>query len=315
MNSHWRLSSLAKQSRHSLSVMADAETQIPFTVLVGENYSPTILVIAGVHGDEYEGPSAIYGVVEELDPKSLKGSIIFVPVANPAAFAAATRLHPADGDDLNRLFPGNPEGSDSARLAHVLFQEFVMVSESILSLHGWSKEAKVLPYVEHSEGGSDAAMVSREAAMATGLDYVHPYQWEQGLLCAAALRHGIPAIEVEIGGMGTVTAIGQALCRDVISRFLAYFQVIASPVAPNPLVRTIGHSDLLASASGLFRSYVDLGDPVKQNQLLATVQGIDGTVRSEVRAPRDGIVGLVRVLSSVKQNDLLAQLFWDRERL
>jgi predicted deacylase len=314
MNSQWQLSTMAKLTRHSLSIMADAETRIPFTVLVGENYTPTILVIAGVHGDEYEGPSAIYDVVEELDPKLLKGSIIFVPVANPQAFAAATRLHPADGGDLNRLFPGNPEGSDSARLAHLLFQEFVMVSESILSLHGWSKEAKVLPYVEHSENGGDAAMVSREAAIATGLAYVHPYQWEEGLLCAAALRHGIPAIEVEIGGMGTVTMNGQSLCRDVMLRFLAHAQVIAWPLAPNPLVRTIGHSDLFASASGLFRSYVELGDSVKQNQLLATIHDIDGTNKNEVRAPRSGIVGLVRVLASVKQNDLLIQLFWERDR-
>ena len=314
MNSQWCLSTLAKHSRHSLSLVADEETQIPFTVLVGQNYSPAILVIAGVHGDEYEGPSAIFDVMEELNPESLQGSIIFVPVANPAAFAAATRLHPADGGDLNRLFPGNPEGSPSARLAHLLFQEFMMVSESILSLHGWSKEAKVLAYVEHSEDGSDAAMVSRTAAVAIGLDYVHPYQWKEGLLCAAALRRGIPAIEVEIGGMGTITTNGQALCRDVISRFLAYFQVIDSPIAPNPGVCTIGHSDLLASASGLFRRYVHLGDSVKQNQLLATVHSIDGKLRNEVRAPRDGIVGLVRVLSSVKPNDLVIQLFWEREQ-
>jgi predicted deacylase len=313
MSSQWSMSSLDKRSHNSLSLTVDGEMPIPFTVLVGEKRAPAILVIAGVHGDEFEGPAAICELVEELKPECLHGSIIFVPVANPAAFAAATRCHPFDGGDLNRSFPGDPDGSATGRLAHILFQELALRSDYILSLHGWSKECVVLPYVEYPEGGGEAEVVSREAARASGFEWVHPYQWSDGLLCATALRHGIPAIEAEIGGLGSISPSGQALCKAVILRFLAHFGIIETAPPREEPVRTIGHSDLRASHAGLFRSNVQLGDPVRVGEPLATIRGIDGKSRETIYATRDGVVGLVRVLASVQPNDLLLQLFWEKE--
>jgi predicted deacylase len=313
MSSQWSMSSLEKRSRNSLWLTVDGETQVPFTVLVGEEHAPALLIIAGVHGDEYEGPAAIYEAVEELKPEFLQGSIIFVPVANPAAFAAATRCHPFDGGDLNRSFPGDPDGSATSRLAHVLFQELALHSNYILSLHGWSKECMVLPYVEYPQGRGEAELVSQQAARASGFEWVYPYQWSDGLLCAAALRHGIPAIEAEIGGLGGISPAGQALCHAVILRFLAHFGIIDTAPAVEKPARTIGHSDLRAAQAGLLRSHVQLGDPVRVGDPLASIRGMDGRVGETVYATRDSIVGLVRVLASVQPGDLLLQLFWERE--
>jgi uncharacterized protein len=313
MSAQWSMSSLEKRSRNSLLLTVDGETQIPFTVLVGEKHAPVILIIAGVHGDEFEGPAAIYESIEGLKPECLQGSIIFVPVANPAAFATATRCHPFDGGDLNRSFPGDPDGSATSRLAHVLFQELALHSNYILSLHGWSKECIVLPYVEYPQGGGEAEVVSREAAKASGFEWVHPYQWSDGLLCAAALRQRIPAIEAEIGGLGVISPAGQELCHAVILRFLAHFGVTETAPALEEPVHTIGHSDLRASYAGLLRCHVQLGDPVRAGEPLASIRGIDGQVRETVYATRDSVVGLVRVLASVQPGDLLLQLFWERE--
>src|ERR1700693_1455009 len=142
MSAQWRMEGLATSLSHALEITTlDGLTRIPFTVFIGSDRKPVALVIAGAHGDEYEGPAAIQDLLRELDPQRMGGAIIFVPVANPAAFAAATRRHPVDNGDLNRAFPGSAQGGPTEQLAHLLLQEFALVSDCVLSLHGWSKEA------------------------------------------------------------------------------------------------------------------------------------------------------------------------------
>ena len=152
----------------------DGLTKIPFTVVIGAARTPVALVMAGAHGDEYEGPAAIQDLMLQLDPDKVRGSIIFVPVANPAAFGAATRRHPADDGDLNRAFPGRAQGSPTEQLAHLLLQEFALVADCVLSLHGWSKEASLMPYAEYAVGDTPAMKTSREAAHVLGFRYLHP---------------------------------------------------------------------------------------------------------------------------------------------
>ena len=96
-------------------------------------------------------------LAREIDPRELNGTLTIVPVANPQAFYAHTRRHPVDSvGDLNRSFPGNPNGTISERLADLLFREFVLRNDYVLSLHGWGRDATVIPYVEHQIDDSAA---------------------------------------------------------------------------------------------------------------------------------------------------------------
>jgi predicted deacylase len=314
MSSQWHLEELAKSGRYSLHLKTmDGLNTIPFTVLTGAERTPVALIIAGVHGDEYEGPAAIHTLIEELDPGKIRGSIIFVPVANPVAFAATTRRHPVDHGDLNRSFPGSPHGGPADQLAHLLIGEFALVSNCIFSLHGWSKEASVVPYAEYGEGDTPAISASREAARSLGFPYLHPYHWPAGVLGNTALTHGIPIVEAEIGGMGTITSAGQTLYRSAILRFLAHFQVLQFPTEPQPEPMIVDHSDLVASHAGLFRSSVELADTVVAGQDIGTVHALDGSLLETLRSPRSGVVAILRRLASVQPGDRLAQLFYQRE--
>ena len=312
MSSQWRIDELETTSCNSLGLRLDGSIEIPFTVIVGEQRAPAALIMAGVHGDEYEGPAAIQDLALEIDPGSVRGSIIFVPFANPAAFATATRRHPADQGDLNRSFPGNPGGSATEKLANLLFHEFALSADCILSLHGWSKEAALLPYAEYPEDTTDAARTSREAAYATGFRYLHPYRWPAGVLGEATAAYGIPIVEAEVGGIGTITSDGQRLYRDAILRFLNYFQVLEYKATAPPEPVVIGHSDLRATHAGLFRSLVNVGEDVIAGQVLGTVRGLDGTCLQTVEASGSGKIGVLRMLASVNPNDLLFQLFRKR---
>lgn len=307
MSAFWSVDQLATAARHRLTA-----GDIPFTVVAGKSRSPVCLVMAGVHGDEYEGPAAIHDLCAELAPAAISGTVVFVPVANPRAFAAATRRHPDDDGDLNRAFPGNPDGGPTERLAHLLMQEFILGADCVLSLHGWSKEAMVMPYVECPEGEGSAAIRSRAAAQALGFEYVHPYAWPAGVLGWATVPHGIPTIECEIGGMGTTTTEGRAQYRDVILRFLAHFDVLCYDAPPAPQARLIGHTEVLAQHSGLFRSSRKLGESLHAGERFGDICSMSGERREPVCASADGFLGLLRTLASVRLGDLVAQIFWER---
>jgi predicted deacylase len=288
--------------------------EIPFHVFVGRASKPRVLLIAGVHGDEYESVAALHDIASEIKPDDLRGTLTIVPVANPQAFYAGTRRNPVDLGDLNRSFPGNPKGTTSERVADLLFQNLVLTSDGVLSMHCWSKEATVVPYVEYSADHTEVGRKSFAAARALGLKFLHPYTWHPGLLVAAATRHGIPSIESEVGGMGTVTLDGQRTYRNMIYRFLRHWRLLESSAvcqdAPDPNPEIINHSDCLSNHTGLFRSCVNVGDMVKRGALLGTVHDLTGKCIEQARASRDGVVGILRTLASVQPGDRLVQLFW-----
>jgi N-alpha-acetyl-L-2,4-diaminobutyrate deacetylase len=323
MPDRWELGELKLRSHSLLKLELSGfgggiQLEIPFHVLLGKSRKPQVLLIAGVHGDEYEGVAALQDVAKEIDPGAVNGSIVIVPVANPQAFYAGTRRNPVDLGDLNRSFPGNADGSMSERLADLLFRSFVLGSDAVLSMHGWSREATVIPYVEYPAGRSGAGEKSFAIARALGVEFLHPYLWPSGLLVASATQQGIPSVEVEVGGMGTVTPSGLKSYRDIIYRFLGHMKLLdlndtQTDLSP-PVHKLVGHSDCLSNHAGLFRSRVNVGDPVKEGELLGTVHNLAGDCVEDVHSPRAGAVAILRTFSSVQPGDRLIQVFWESGR-
>lgn len=317
----WEPGKLKLCSRSLLKVEVPGYTgnirmEVPFFVLVGKERQPRTLIIAGVHGDEYEGVAVLQDLAREIDPSDLRGTLTIVPVANPQAFFAHTRRHPVDLGDLNRSFPGNPDGTISERLADLLFRELVLGNDYVLSMHCWGHDATVIPYVEHRIDESPVGRKAAAAALALGLEFVHPYQWPEGLMALSALRHGIAAIEPEVGGLGTLTEAGQRAYRTIAYRFLDHLQMVAPPEtgldAPHPKSKIVDHTDCLANHAGLLRRYVNAGDPVSQSHLIGTICDLAGEILEEIRAPRGGTVAIVRVFSSIHPGERVAQLFWEK---
>ena len=316
----WDPNRLKLTSRNRLKIKLTGYTgtlrvEIPFYVLVGKRREPGILILAGVHGDEYEGVAALQDLAREVDPKKLMGTLTLVPVVNPQAFYAGTRRNPVDFGDLNRSFPGNPDGTPSERLAHTLFQELVLGNDCLLSMHGWSKESQVVTYVECPAGNSAACRKSYAAARALGQEYLHPYVWPKGVLGEAAIKYGIACIEPEVGGMGTVTREGQRTYREMVYRLLSHWKMTdltteLNRPASNPKI--IGHSDVFANHSGLFRCHAGVGGSVKKEELLGEIRGLGGERLEEVRAPRAGLVGVLRTFASVQPGDRLVQIFYEK---
>src|SRR3989475_3709523 len=189
--------------RFDVTTTPDGSTlSIPLNVITGTRRHPRLLAVAGHHGDEHEGPSALISLWHSLRPESLRGSLVMIPVLNPPAFQAVRRASLEDGLDINRIFPGNSRGTVTERLADALCAHLMRAPELVLSMHGWSAGYLVEPYVEYPKSGK-VSEVRRLAARAFGLGYVNPLEAGPGRLLTVASAMGIPIIEVEIGGQAT----------------------------------------------------------------------------------------------------------------
>jgi predicted deacylase len=255
-------------------------------------------------------------VAKEIDPRRLQGTLILVPVANPMAFYAGARRTPADLGDLNRSFPGAPDGTMSERLANFLFTEFVLGNDFVLSMHCFGHTTTTVPYVEYPDEPTALGRKAFAAAMALGLEYAHPYTWHPGLLGSQAMRSGIPAIEPEVGGIGTITSGGQQAYRQIVYALLTHLKMLpADPAHQAESEHTsmiVDHTDVLANFAGLFRTDIRLGQRVEKNELLGFVHDLAGAPLQELRAPKAGIVAIQRTFASVQPGDRLFQLFWEK---
>jgi predicted deacylase len=264
--------------------------------------------VAGVHGDEVEGQYVLQDLAQELDPGELYGTMVLVLCANPLAARAGRRVAPEDGVDLNRVFPGDPQGSVSQRLAAALF-ELARGAEGVITLHGWSTPGEVLAYVEYPRGAGETEMASRAMARASGLERVRPLEWPRGLLPAAAVRRGIPAIEFEVGGRGASRPENRALYRNVILNVLRHLGILFGDPQPAPVIREIRAHPVHAPVAGMVRCCVELGEQVRAGQRVATIADLDGRGLAELAAPVEGEVGAVRHLARAQAGDAVVTVF------
>src|SRR4051794_37580115 len=169
------------------------EWELVLFVATGRRPGPTLAVLAGVHGDEYEGPVAIADLLAEIDPAEIAGTLIALPVANPPAFAAGSRTSPLDGLNLARAFDGNAAGSATERLAWTIAQEVIGVADALIDLHSGGLAYAMATLIGYCNLGNAVGQRSRDLALAFGA----PVIWEHpeiapGRTLSAALDRGIP---------------------------------------------------------------------------------------------------------------------------
>jgi predicted deacylase len=169
------------------------ELFIPLHRLEGRAPGPTLGISAVTHGDEPLTNEVIRQVLMQVDPASLRGSILAIPVVNPLAFEALTRHTPIDQLDLNRNFPGSPGGWLSEQMAHVLTTKYVSQLDVHVDLH----TGGVFPTVDYVY----IFEASRDLSLAFGSRYLFaPSQPYQGTFAVASRQKGIPFFTAELGG-------------------------------------------------------------------------------------------------------------------
>ena len=167
----------------------------PILVVNGRLAGPTLCLTAAIHGDELNGIEMVRRVVHNLDPEKLSGAVLGVPIVNLQEFWRGSRYLP-DRRDLNRYFPGNPNGSAASRIAHAFFTEIVAHCDALIDLHTGSFERANLPQLRADLRDPDIVTMTQGFG-ATVILHSEPVD---GTLRYAATAADIPAVTLEAGG-------------------------------------------------------------------------------------------------------------------
>ena len=283
----------------------------PVLEAVGARDGPRVCVLAGVHGCEYSSIAAVRQFMRELDVSAVIGSIVGVPIVSPTSFVARSPfVAPEDGRNINRSFPGDPEGTFTDVLAHHVFSEFIAGSDVLIDLHGGDMVEALEPFalIDDSLVRDDAERLAR----AYGLRYVicdttNPLG---GTTSAAAAAAGIPGITAEAGGRGLLEpAEVQRHLRGLRSTLRAAGALDGEPDPPPPGQQLVERLQWLRSpAAGWWQPAVAVGDAIAAGTHLGDVLNGFGDAAESVTARDAGVVLCVTSSPAVQADGLLLGL-------
>ena len=297
-----------KHSRRERALKVSCLPDVNVVEIFGERPGPTIAFVAGVHGDEVE----CIGVLEDwLETAQIEtGVVIVIAIANPAALAVGTRRGP-DDVDLNRVAPGNPASEKpSVRLAAAL-HEALRFADAVVTLHSIGRSGETIPYVEFPDGRSSAPEVTASAqrlALKLGLPWAESWDWPRGLLPAALVRDGVPAVEVEIGGLGRTTHEGNAIGLSAINHALSHFGMAGEPEESQTPTLAVRHT-FIAPSEGRVRQRALLGQRVAAGEVVAEIRDAKSSSCTVLTAPADGTMAIHCTHGQVLAGEEVAVLF------
>ena len=282
--------------------------EIPVILMNGRDDGPVLWIDGAVHGDEPEGPLAVLRLMEQLDPARLRGAVIGVPVVNVGAFEASQRGNPGDlfTYDLNRIYPGRPEGHLTERVAYAHYTTLVEHADMEIAVHSGGAHS----YLAYAQFFSPTASgLELAKSMGPRWDLLLKSFSDRGSPQAAMKQHRKPAITVELGGLcdtfpGRYQGNAGALA-DAFLNVMRHYKMI--PGTPQYAARwMVGQQKtvVLAPASGLWVSEPSvLRQRVREGDRLARIYDLSGQVVADVRAPFDGIPFGMRTNPSVQLGD------------
>lgn len=282
---------------HSTNDSAWQSVRIPIYCLNGAP-GPTTLVVGGVHGDEFEGPVAISTLCHELDVRDLIGRLIAIPAMNLPAVMAGTRLSPADGANLNRVFPGDPHGTLTSRMARALTDRLVVLADHVIDLHSGGRSLLFAPCtLLHAVEPPSLMAKALRAAQAFGAPFTVVLREDHAdvMLDAVVEGAGKVMLSSELGGSGVLTRESAGLAKSGLLRALAALGHLAKP-SSGPPTRTLSvpqtGTQVLADDSAIFEPFVTLGGEVTKGATLGVMHRVDriGRPPEAVLAPTSGVV-------------------------
>jgi predicted deacylase len=276
-----------------------AELGIPVIVVNGVEDGPVLCVDAGVHGDEYDGMETVRRIAAELDPATLRGTFVGIPCMNLTAFDAATRTSGLDHANLNRIFPGDAEGSVSLRLAATFVEQVIPAIDVLVDLHTGGTFGEIAPLAIVQRG-------FEELATDLGLAAGHELIWKGGswggTARASTLQAGKPAVTIEAGG-GTYREEIVDLHAGSVRNILRHLDMIDGDALLREKYTAVTGTFARSKAGGFFLATAKPGESCAAGELIGTVVDHFGTVREEVIAPVDGLVLWVRRIRTVQPGD------------
>ncbi|HVY43949.1 MAG TPA: succinylglutamate desuccinylase/aspartoacylase family protein [Hyphomicrobiaceae bacterium] len=291
---------------------------LPVHVLHGPRPGPAMFVSAAIHGDELNGVEIIRRVLRTLQPGNISGTLLCVPVVNAYGFIGRSRYLP-DRRDLNRAFPGSPDGSLAARLASLFLKEVVKRCQFGIDLHTAAVHRVNLPQIRADFRTRPRC---RELSEAFGAQVVLESPERAGSLRRAAREVGVDVLVYEGGEGLRFDEFAIKAGVDGIANVMLRSGMLELPDGVEPSTRTEqGRTPVFANASkwvrapdgGIFRTLKKIGQAVSEGETIGWVANPYDDTQREIRSPRRGIIIGSTTLPIVNMGDALFHVAWSEE--
>ncbi len=281
-----------------------SRVQLPVMVWRGLEDGPVLGITSAVHGDEINGTGAILRIVDEKPFELRRGSLIMVPVVNVLGFERHSRYSP-DRRDLNRSFPGSANGSLTARLARLVFEEIVDRCDYLVDLHTAAVRRTNFPNVRADYNNPDC----HRLASVFGCEVIVDGKGPEGSLRRTAVEAGCPAIVIEAGEVWKVEPSVQELTLRGITNVLGELGMVDDLETPAPHQVVVEETRWVRAGNGGFlKFHVAPGDTVSKGQTLATNTGLLGDYHEAITSAHDGLVLGMTTMPAVGPGDPVAQI-------
>ncbi len=282
-------------------------TFIPVTVFRGAQNGPVLGITAGVHGYEYPPIMAGQQLIETIDLQKLKGTVILVQLANVAGFLGRSPfLNPLDGKNLNRSFPGNPQGSITERIAAFISNEVIGRSDFFLDMHAGDAPEDLMSYSAYYSHQQKPTISEKGKKMAIALGFDHVIVFDAtskkymkadkpSLYCSAeAFKRGIPSIDIECGKLGQSS---QFLARKIVTgvmQLLGHLEMYQGQVSLPKTTLFIKQRVYQSSEfEGIFYPNKSAGDYVSQGMKIGHITDFFGKQLITVYAKESGVILII----------------------
>jgi N-alpha-acetyl-L-2,4-diaminobutyrate deacetylase len=286
---------------------------IPVAV-IRNGAGPTALLTGANHGDEYEGPVALFDLARSLRAEQVAGRVIILPGMNFPAFQAGTRTSPIDRGNLNRSFPGRPDGTVTEKIADYVTRHLLPLADIVLDFHSGGRTLDFLPYAA-AHALPDKAQERRcfDAVAA----FSAPYSMRMieidavGMYDTTAEAMGKVFVTTELRGGGTATPASVGIAARGVRNLLRHAGILEGAPETGPtrwLDMPSGDCFGFAEVDGLVEPLKDLGDPVAEGEVVARIHPITrtGEAPCEHRAALGGVLAARHFPGLVKVGDCLA---------
>ncbi|RVD55201.1 MAG: N-alpha-acetyl diaminobutyric acid deacetylase DoeB [Mesorhizobium sp.] len=286
---------------------------IPICV-IRNGKGPAALLTGGNHGDEYEGPLALYELARTLDPSQVSGTVIIVPAMNYPAFRAGTRTSPIDKGNMNRSFPGRPDGTVTQKIADYFQRELLPRADLVFDFHSGGRTLDFVPFCaahtlpdKAQEQKAFAAVEAFSAPFSMRMTEIDAI----GMYDTAAEEMGKVFVTTELGGGGTSRAETVRIARRGILNVLRHTGIVAGAVETRKtqwLDMPSGDCFCFAEDDGMIETMIDLGEPVEEGAVLARIHstGRTGVAPREILAKMSGMLAARHFPGLVKAGDCAA---------
>lgn len=307
----------AGKAVHDLSPVAGRLDGVEGDVIccINNGEGASVLLVGGIHGDEYEAQIVLRRLMERLKPEDVTGRVIIIPSLNYPAAQQGRRVSAFDGQNMNRCFPGNADGTPTERLCAFVNDRLFPVVDLLIDVHAGGDAYIVAPMVFGFATEKSAVNEARlnELMEAWGYRFVQHVDGIAETACGAARIADLASIEVE-GGGGRTQGAEIEIMEQGLLRALAAFGAIRPQLAAVPFDgvhfedRPAGRYH--AEAPGLVEHVAGLGEQVSQGQLVARLHPTGGasSVAQEVLAPVAGIVVRQANKAFLKKGDLVGNI-------